>query len=94
MSRYIDKEVVRRAIQEYCYSPKEITPGGIAKVVMSVPTVDAVEVVRCKDCKYWDTRDSKGIQGICLCGEKDFYYGSEFYPFAEDYCSYGERREG
>lgn len=55
--------------------------------------VDFVEVVRCKDCKYWDTRGSKDIQGICECGQKDTYYGSEFYPFADDYCSYGERRE-
>lgn len=60
---------------------------------LSKLSADVVEVVRCKDCKYWDTRDSKGIQGICLCGEKDFYYGSEFYPFAYDFCSYGERRE-
>ena len=44
MTRYVDRDAVKRAIQEYCFSPKEITPDGIAKVVMSVPTVDAVEV--------------------------------------------------
>lgn len=44
MSRYIDRDAVRRAIQEYCGIQEKITPDGIAKVVMSVPTVDAVEV--------------------------------------------------
>ena len=89
MSRYIDADKIPYVISEngclddfaYRYDINE------------VPTADVVEVVRCKDCKYWDTRDSKGIQGTCLCGEKDFCYGSEFYPFADDYCSYGERRE-
>ena len=41
------------------------------------PTVDAVPVVRCKDCKYWD------------CG--DCYLLELSRP--DDYCSYGERRE-
>ena len=44
MSEYIDRDAVKRAIEEYCFSPKEITYAGIVKVVMSVPTVDAVEV--------------------------------------------------
>jgi NADH pyrophosphatase NudC (nudix superfamily) len=44
MSRYIDRDAVRRAIQEYCFSPYEVTPDGIAKVVMNVPPADVVEV--------------------------------------------------
>lgn len=84
MSRYIDKDAVRRAIQEYCCIQEEITPDGIAKVVMSVPTVDVVEVVRCKDCIHF-------ISGSCN------YFG--YYTYVPDvdedgYCSYGERREG
>lgn len=48
-----------------------------------------VEVVRCKDCEYWQEKNSKGTQGVCLCGEKDMNYGGEFYPFANDFCSEG-----
>lgn len=44
MSRYIDRDAVRRAIQEYCFSPYEMTPDGIAKVVMNVPPADVEEV--------------------------------------------------
>lgn len=51
------------------------------------PSVDAVPVVRCKDCKYW-YRDRANIhRGDCL----------EIVPEAwmneNDFCSYGERKE-
>lgn len=55
-------------------------------------TVDAVPVVWCKDCKYFAAKNSLETQGICRCENKDMYYGSEFYPFRDDFCSYGERR--
>ena len=40
MSEYIDRDAVKRAIEEYCFSPKEITYAGIVKAVLNVPTVD------------------------------------------------------
>ena len=51
----------------------------IADEIMDAPTVDAVEVVRCKDCKFyqtdhWCTRVALGIM------------------YENDFCSYGERR--
>lgn len=61
--------------------------------LINEPTADVVEVVRCKDCKYWRSKNSKDTQGICVCGDMDMNYGGEFYPFANDFCSYGERRE-
>lgn len=50
-----------------------------------VPTVDAVEVVRCKDCKQY-----KPDEYECGC---DFAGGLQ-YVKADDFCSYGERKEG
>jgi hypothetical protein len=46
---------------------------------------DAVEVVRCKDCKYWERRlvNAKGF-AICAASGMDIT--------ADDFCSYGERR--
>ena len=44
----------------------------------SIQRVDAVEVVRCKDCKFHETT---------LCFMDDIYNCSE-----DDFCSYGERR--
>ena len=56
------------------------------------PTVDAVPVVRCKDCRHC-TKDENiiGAYGYCYhfgC------YAHEPMVEADDFCSYGERREG
>ena len=47
-------------------------------------TIDAVPVVRCKDCKWW-TKQEKSIQGRCaLTGT---------YPTGGWYCGNGERED-
>nr|DAH41129.1 MAG TPA: hypothetical protein [Caudoviricetes sp.] len=53
----------------------------IAKYIAA--TVDAVPVVRCKDCKY--NRGSK------KCLNPDSFFA---VPKDDDFCSYGERKEG
>ena len=55
----------------------------VVNVIHMSPTVDAVEVVRCKDCKWWD-----GKHGLCW-REEDVPTAFEF----DDFCSYGERSE-
>ena len=63
-------------------------------IVNAAPTVDAVPVVRCKDCKYYRNHpnglcylhtepkeNERGYSGEAVCVEPD------------DFCSYGERRE-
>ena len=57
----------------------------IDAIVDSTPTVDAVEVVRCKDCKHW----KETVNGVPTCQG----HGIAFITQAEDYCSYGERKE-
>ena len=54
------------------------------KVDRKSPTVDAVEVVRCNDCKHY-----KPDEYECGC---DFAGGLP-YVKADDFCSYGERRD-
>ena len=51
----------------------------VVRYLNTIPTVDAVEVVRCKDCVHYDG------EGCLLT------YG-EFEPNSMDFCSYGERR--
>lgn len=53
--------------------------------VNRIPDADAVEVVRCKDCKYWDKATIR--KGFLICPAS----GMEI--MAEDYCSYGKRKE-
>lgn len=53
------------------------------EVVVNCPTVDAVEVVRCKDCVSYQPTE----------GGKPFCYFNETATGSTNYCSYGERRE-
>ena len=57
-----------------------------------LPTVDSVEVVRCKDCKYWgqDVSNYSGDDEI-FCTNPD---GLDNYAHPDDFCSYGERKDG
>lgn len=53
--------------------------------IRHAPTVDAVVVTRCKDCKYYNPDEYE-----CGC---DFAGGLP-YVKPDDFCSYGEPKEG
>ena len=57
-------------------------------ILREAPTVDAVEVVRCNNCKHWlkDVTVCSGFVGRC-----DF---ANYMVGATGYCSYGERKSG
>ena len=57
-----------------------------AKQIADAPTVDAVEVVRCRECKWWHEDDDVGY-----CDNPD---GLDNYAKPDEFCSYGERKEG
>lgn len=76
--------------------------GGIRKALRCIeqaPTVDAVPVVRCRECKhfrhYGKTSlfiNGKNIKaGWC---QRRISYDEEYRMTADDFCSYGERKEG
>ena len=56
----------------------------------NAPTVDAVEVVRCKDCKH---RKEWLKEGTFYCCNPDYGMASGVELEDNDFCSYGERRE-
>ena len=57
----------------------------IKRIIEKAPTIDAVEVVRCIDCKH---RTKSGI-----CDHPRFCMEGSILPVAypQDFCSYGER---
>lgn len=57
----------------------------LKKILDDAPTVDAVEVVRCKDCKYSSPNGKYGCNLITDDGSR------EMGLFGDDYCSFGER---
>lgn len=59
----------------------------VRKFIEQAPTVDAVEVVRCKDCKKWLKVEPSGTNcRYCAISTRSRL------PY--DFCSYGERRSG
>lgn len=77
--RLIDADELKKKVY------MEEDPYGETKMVVletdvdEAPTIDAVPVVRCKDCKWWKTN---------FCNNFDVF-GFE----GDDYCSLGERRK-
>ena len=69
--------------------------------IKAAPTVDAVEVVRCQDCKYWGDEDGKlkNSDGVLFARCKVHNYlldgrHTGRCPTENDFCSYGELKEG
>lgn len=63
------------------------------RFVKNAPTIDAVEVVRCKDCKHFHYDMPYVIQGIPVLGHEvcDFW-GDGCKTNENGFCSYAERR--
>lgn len=58
----------------------------VREAIKKMPTIDAVHVVRCKDCSYWKAA-KVNAKGFLICPAS----GMEITE--DDYCSYGERKE-
>ena len=54
-------------------------------ILREAPTVDAVEVVRCWECKYHEDTDVTEFKHCCLLSKTVRY---------NDFCSYGKRKGG
>lgn len=62
-------------------------------------TVDAVPVVRCKDCKYADTErrnatEKRYYNEILICRNANLCEDEPLAMWPDDFCSYGERKDG
>ena len=82
MSRLIDADaLIEEALTEGAYGYVD------AKQIADAPTVDAVEVVWCKDCLY--SRERYGhIECIHGVSYRNTWNKPDFY------CAYGERKDG
>ena len=83
MADLIDRKELRDAL----YEADAVTMQGV-KIINQFPAVNAVPVVRCRECKHWlkDVTVCSGFVGRC-----DFV---KYMVGAEGYCSYGERKDG
>lgn len=71
------------------------------EIINAAPTVDAVAVIRCKDCEYAERYERIDGTAGYYCGHPQniFTYGEHwdrvFKPIKEtdDFCSYGARKD-
>lgn len=88
--KIVDADKVREKLVEgFSGAFMPIVCTAIDDVISEMETVDAVEVIRCRDCDSWDTWDKNGNQCSCayftndknvVCTEPDFF------------CAHGEKR--
>ena len=65
-----------------CFSGDGVTGAVMQRMFDSLPTIDAVPVVRCRECKYW--------LGEHVC---DLDCNHETHTGPDDFCSRGQRKE-
>ena len=79
VKRHIENAPAVEVVQSDCYwATEQAYKNGYAK---GYADGKADGVVRCEDCKWWKYETCKNGFGLAFNGEDDF-------------CSYGERREG
>ena len=83
--RLIDADALKAVFEEK--SSEAVCGVELCKAIIfrinKEPTVDAVPVVRCKDCKYYEETDE--TIGTCLLTESGAH--------VKGYCSWAERKE-
>ena len=104
--RLIDADVLLESgiCAEYGYNDNGlllIPMRDVTNSIRNAPTIDAVPVVRCRECKYWGDEDGKlqNSDGVLFARCKVHNYlidgrHTGWCPTENDFCSYGERKEG
>ena len=67
-------------------------------ILREAPTVDAVEVVRCRECKHHRDKNEQErkylVEDILICTSPDATEDCWNAVWPDHFCSYGERKEG
>lgn len=87
MARLIDADEAYKILTDYYHQRTEIQHRALKEAFSRVPTVDAVEVVRCKDCKKYIPCQKLPIGTSQWC---DLF---DRATCEMNYCGWGERRE-
>ena len=94
MARLIDADALKSEFEWLKSVVNESSKDEVMDVMQRIdnaPTVDAVEVVRCKDCKSWNREDESG--GMCTVDVAPVDTEIDgVWRLPCDFCSYGERR--
>lgn len=94
MPEYIEREAIWK---EYLKFPIHFAGGAfvdayrVQDAIKTLPAADVVEVVRCKDCKFYQRCESSLLGEVYVCtNQGDMRVQKE----PADFCSWGEGKEG
>lgn len=99
MAEYIDRAAAVKSVLRMRRPENSVAQNRMLSIIqmdmLKLPAADVVPVVRCKDCKHYRNypnglcylhtepkSNARGYSGEAVCVEPD------------DFCSYGERKEG
>lgn len=87
--RLIDADALIEAHYDYCckhHGEADVFYAWSLQLMKNAPTIDAVEVVRCKDCRFFQDNQIDGYYPNPECR-----WGKDETPNKDDFCSYGVR---
>ena len=83
--RLIDADATKRRVADTYFDT--LIPC-VNRALDDSPTIDAVPVVRCKDCRNYKWNPYSQEDKLCMC------WGDWVPTEPDDFCSYGELKEG
>lgn len=84
--RLIDADALIESIVEEAQDLRTLSTKTVGQAISKTPTVDAVPVIRCKDCKHWQ------YESCFVESEEGDAESIILDRFAFDFCSRAERR--
>lgn len=88
MGRWIDTDAAYAVLTDYYHHSTDTQHAALREALGRVETVDAVPVVRCRDCKHWRKYTDEQF-GECMMTTRDTKVTR-----SDDYCSESERKDG
>ena len=88
--RLIDADALIGFIVEEAQDLRTLSTKTVGQAISKTPTVDAVPVIRCKDCKYYKVYELLGGT-LPLCNRIRTTMADALEP--GDFCSRAERKE-
>lgn len=87
MAEYIERAAAVKSVLRMRRPENSVAQNRMLSIIqmdmLKLPAADVVPVVRCKDCKY--------NVGTKKCLNPDSFFA---VPKDDDFCSYGERKDG
>lgn len=100
MADLIDRPMAYNVLTDYYHHNTDVQHIALADALSKVPSADAVEVVRCKDCVHYMPYDWMFSEVYKSQNIEDYLQNEigcewiDHYVNPDDFCSFGERKDG